>query len=217
MRYVAPPSQNRTWSVTPSGSQRESFAGLTRAANAAHCVKRASCVVMRIVRSVSGHVSLARYLPPPPLRSTRITRLHRYYERLRLPGPLRPLPRFPSLSEAARSRTPEPGSPWLPHTRYTSSTGSVIPGGLGVLAKTHAALLPAGCLETIGPLQRGHFGTRTFTAVDLPLFHLACFRAYASDALSPTHLQGSIPGLWLAVTRAGLSPARVARHCHAAT
>jgi len=132
---------------------------LRRAHTRSHCVKQASCVVMRRVRSVSGHVSLARYLPPPPLRSTRITGLHRYYERLRIPGPLRPLPRFSSLSETARLRTPEPGSPWLPHTRYTSSTGSAIPGGLGVLAKTHTALLPAGCLETIGPFQHGHFGT----------------------------------------------------------
>jgi hypothetical protein len=27
-RYVPPPSQNRTWSVTPSGSQIEAFTGL---------------------------------------------------------------------------------------------------------------------------------------------------------------------------------------------
>jgi len=55
--------------------------GLSRA----HCVKRVSCVVMNIVRSVSGHVSLTRYLKPTPLDSIRITRLHRYYGRLRLP------------------------------------------------------------------------------------------------------------------------------------
>jgi hypothetical protein len=34
---------------------------------------------------LSGHVSLIRYLPPTPLCSTRITRLHRSYRRLRLP------------------------------------------------------------------------------------------------------------------------------------
>src|SRR4051812_15211332 len=40
-----------------------------------------------------------------------------------------------------------------------------------------------------------------------PLFHLACFRAYASSVLLPAHLQGSIPGLGLAVSRAGFPPA----------
>jgi len=37
--------------------------------------------------------------------------------------------------------------------------------------------------------------------------HLACFRAYASSVPLPPHLQGSIPGPWLAATQAGVPPA----------
>ena len=50
-------------------------------------VKQISRVVMDRVRSVSGHVSLIRYLAPAPLRSPRVTRVHRYYGCLRLPSP----------------------------------------------------------------------------------------------------------------------------------
>ena len=152
MRYVAPPSQNRTWSVTPSGSQRESFTTL-------NAVKWVNCVFMHIVRSVSGHVCSTHCLTPAPLRSLRITRVHHYYGYLRLPVTLHPAPRCLDLSRAAQFSAPVTAPPWLPHTRSTSSTGSVIPGGHDVLAKSHAALLPAGYLETIGPLQCGHFGT----------------------------------------------------------
>ena len=48
-------------------------------------VKQIIRVVMDRVRSVSGHVSLICYLAPAPLRSPRITGVHRYYGRLRLP------------------------------------------------------------------------------------------------------------------------------------
>ena len=102
---------------------------------------------MRRVRSVSGHVSLARRLPLPPLRSTRITRLHRYYERLRLPGPLRPLPRCLSLSEAARSRTPTPGSPWLLPAPRQARCGFSSRGRLHRLANSPGHLLPASVLK----------------------------------------------------------------------
>ncbi len=75
------PSQNRTWCVTPSGSQFESS---TEASSL--CVKRASLVVMVSIRSVSGHVSPTRSPKPAPLCSTRVTRLHRSYGCLRLPS-----------------------------------------------------------------------------------------------------------------------------------
>jgi hypothetical protein len=91
----------------------------------------------------------------------------------------------------------------------SSSIGSAIPGGHRLLATCAHGTFACWHLETIGPLQCGHFGTTTFRAIDLPPFHLACFRAYASNMLLPACLQGSIPGLWLAVTRAGLTPARV--------
>jgi len=76
---VPGPSQNRTWCVTPSGSQ---FGSSTETSL---CVKRASFVVMVFLRSVSGHVSLARYPKPAPLCSVRITGPHRSYGWLRLP------------------------------------------------------------------------------------------------------------------------------------
>jgi len=65
-------------------------------------------------------------------------------------------------------------------------------------------------LDTIGPFQSGHFGTLHLHGQHylLPLI-LACFRTYASSALLPVRLQGSIPGPWLAVTGAGFTPARI--------
>ena len=51
-------------------------------------------------------------------------------------------------------------------------------------------------------------GTITFTRGSSPPFHLACFHDYASIALLPTRLQALILSLWLAVTQAGISPAR---------
>jgi hypothetical protein len=63
-------------------------------------------------------------------------------------------------------------------------------------------------LDTIGPFQCGHFGTLPLHGRHDPLpWLLACFRAYASSALLPVRLQGSIPSPWLAVTGAGFSPA----------
>jgi len=41
------------------------------------------------------------------------------------------------------------------------------------------------------------------------LSRLACFRAYGSSTQLPRCLQGSIPGPWLAHTRAGIPPARI--------
>jgi len=63
--------------------------------------------------------------------------------------------------------------------------------------------------EAIGPLPLWPFRDFDLHGSTRPPFHLACFRAYASSAPSPVHLQGSITGLWLTVTRAGLSPARM--------
>ena len=164
---------------------------------------------MHIVRSVSGHVCSTHCLTPAPLRSLRVTGVHRYYGRLRLPVTFHPTPRCLDLLWAAHSSAPATGSPRLPHTRPSSSIGSTIPGGHRLLACYAHDAVACWRLETIGPFPRGHFGTTTFTATYPSPFHLACFRAYASSKLLPTHLQGSIPGLWLAVTRAGIPPARV--------
>lgn len=51
--------------------------------------------------------------------------------------------------------------------------------------------------------------TEYYAELTCYLLRLACFRAYASSTQLPTCLQGSIPGPWLAVTRAGIPPARI--------
>ena len=92
----------------------------------------------------------------------------------------------------------------------SGSIRPVIPGGRIRLAVSAGCVVACWHLETIGHLLRGHFGTQHLHGRLYPLpLHLACFRAYASSALLPACLQGSIPGLWLAVTRTGLTPARL--------
>ena len=141
---------------------------------------------MHRVRSVSGHVSLARCLPLPPLRSTRITRLLRYYERLRLPGPLRPLPRCLSLSEAARSRTPTPGSPWLLLAPRQARCGFSSRGRLHRLANSPGHLLPASILKLSAFPNAVISGLSTFT-VGFTRYHCA------SLTFVPTH---QVPHYW---------------------
>jgi hypothetical protein len=86
---------------------------------------------MRRVRSVSGHVSPVRYPKPVPLRSRRITSVHRYYGHLRLPIATA---LFLAVQACRRVRLFFPGADaWvslvtvqlLCQTRY----GSKIPGG----------------------------------------------------------------------------------------
>ena len=94
-----------------------------------------------------------------------------------------------SLSDS--NRPYDPG--WIPLTRHDVS---------GIVACWR--------LETIGPFQSGLFGTLHLHGRHYPLpLLLACFRTYASSSLLPAYLQGSIPGLWLAVTGAGFTPARI--------
>ena len=70
-------------------------------------------------------------------------------------------------------------------------------------------LLLAGVLKP-SALFNGYFGTYHLHGRHYPLpLLLACFRAYASSNLLPSYLQGSIPGLWLAVTGTGFPPARI--------
>src|SRR6266404_3228773 len=63
-------------------------------------------------------------------------------------------------------------------------------------------------MKTIDPFQHGIFRDYFLHGDTRPLFHLACFHAYASSVVLPLRLQGLIPGLWLAATRAGFPPAR---------
>ncbi len=124
---------------------------------------------------------------------------------------LRPLPRCLGLSEGAHSRvrrlTDLPGyhafSMW-------GSTRPQIPGCPLTLALARQRLLPAGCENPSARSNDAVFGTPRLQGQHhlLPL-HLASFRTYASSALLPGRLQGSIPGLWLSVTWVGLSPTRI--------
>jgi hypothetical protein len=86
----------------------------------------------------------------------------------------------------------------------------MIPGGYHWLAFYVSGIVACWRLETIGPFQSGHFETQHLHGrlYPLPLL-LACFRAYASSHLLLYDLQGSILGMWLAVTKAGLSSARI--------
>ncbi|WP_275096466.1 hypothetical protein [Sedimenticola hydrogenitrophicus] len=91
-------------------------------------------------------------------------------------------------AERSRLRTGEypPDSPYRP-------VGCCLPEGQ---TRRHSPFDFFGALRLQGRLN------------PLPL-HLACFRTYASTVPLPLRLQGSIPGTWLALTRAGVSPARM--------
>ena len=84
------------------------------------------------------------------------------------------------------------------------------PGWIPLTRHDVRGIVACWCLKTIGPFQNGLFGTLHLHGrlYPLPLL-LACFRTYASSNLLPAYLQGSIPGLWLAVTGAGFTPARI--------
>ena len=84
------------------------------------------------------------------------------------------------------------------------------PGWIPLTRHDVRGIVACWCLKTIGPFQSGLFGTLHLHGrlYPLPLL-LACFRTYASSNLLPAYLQGSIPGLWLAVTGAGFTPARI--------
>ena len=174
----------------------------------AHCAKRTSCVSMRRVRSVSGHVSPVRCLKPAPLGSRGITRVHRYYGRLRLPTNLLPSSLFRLVGECACAQAV--GSPGLLPILVVRLGAAFDPGWAWPACLGTGHTVACWRLETIGPFQRGHYGTQHLHGRRYPLpLLLACFRAYASSAPLPAHLQGSIPGPWLAVTGAGFPPVRI--------
>lgn len=174
----------------------------------AHCVKRTSCVSMRRVRSVSGHVSPVRCLKPAPLGSRRITGVHRYSGHLRLPTDLLPSSLFRLVGKCAYAHAV--GSPGLPPILVVRLGAALDPGWAWPACLCTGHAVACWRLETIGPFQHGHFGTPHLHGRHYPLpLLLACFRAYASSALLPAHLQGSIPGPWLAVTGTGFAPVRI--------
>jgi len=80
VRLTAHPSQNRTWCVTPSGSQ---FEFSPKVSHLLCQTDQSRC--HGLSRSVSGHVSLTCSPKPAPLCSVCITRPRRSYGYLRLP------------------------------------------------------------------------------------------------------------------------------------
>ena len=142
------------------------------------------------------------------LPSTRITRLHRYYSVIRLPqprlpsSPLRLVPAY-SLTEESR------GSPWLPSRHigwrepasdpgcpYNTRLSRVVGHGL------HRCRTPR--RDPTVTIFRGSIPSRPGHQ-PVPLV-LAALSVYASTRPSPSVLQNSIRGPWLAATPAG-SPA----------
>ena len=143
--------------------------------------------------------------------------LHQHYPASSLlwvsptPHRLWPRSRGLDLSEAAHQRAPMMGSPWLPRSRAVRLDPALRSRvGMPNLPKRAGHTVACWRLETIGPFPHGHFGTLHLHGRHYPFpLHLACFRAYASRSRLPVPLQGSIPGPGLAVTRAGVPPARL--------
>ena len=166
---------------------------------------------MNTVRSVSGHVSLIRYLRPHPFAPSALPGFIATMGASDFPTPHRlPFSLFRLVRELRLHTRAGVGiSTVTAHSPFKARLRPVIPGWLPRARRLARHVLPAGVLK---PSAR--YPTLTISGLrpsrqHWPPFHLACFCAYASSALLPVHLQGSIPGPWLTVTRAGFSPARL--------
>ena len=236
-RFVPGSSQNRTWSVTPSGSQPESFAveqgSESSALSTPH--QTASATVEGFPRTALGQ--------PRQLRETRecqchgesplgvgpcftltlsraaTTLLDPHYQASQLVwvAPTstqhRPRPRYYTCSRVPASSGPMRGyrsrTGWLPRVLNVRLDTASDPGEYPCRSpwRDTDCCLPAG-------QNRRHSPTKIFGAQHLqgrlhPLpLHLACFRTYASTRLLPAAPQGSILGSRLTITQAGLAPAR---------
>lgn len=135
---------------------------------------------MHKLRSVSGHVSPVRSLKPAPLRSRSITRVRRYYGRLRLPVPVLPSSLFRLVGQCAipcaRYGISWVTAPSLCQARH----GLRSRGGMAHLPLTRAMLLPAGVLIPSAIPNAVISGLKTFT-VGFTRYHCT------SPALVPTH------------------------------
>ena len=178
-RYVPPPSQNRTWSATPSGSQRKASAAGTelllrppRETDQSRChgqspLSVGPCITDPLSRA--GAPSL-----PPRYRGSALLWTPP------TPEPRCPLPRWLGLSEGARCLAPEPGSPWLPPVPRQARCGFTSRGRRRNLAITPAPLLPASVLKLSAFPNAVISGLSTFTA-GFTRYHCA------SLAFAPTH------------------------------
>ena len=158
--------------------------------------QRTSCVSMRRVRSVSGHVSPVRCLKPAPLGSRRITRVHRDSGYLRLPTDLLPSSLFRLVGKCAGSAPPM-GSPGLLPILVVRLDAVFDPGWTWSARLDTDHVVACWRLETIGPFLCGHLmwrarpnshnsGLNTFT-VGFTRYHCS------SPAFVPTHQARGYP------------------------
>jgi hypothetical protein len=118
---------------------------------------------------------------------------------------------FTLVRRCALLPAPTIGSPWLPRTLVVRLDADSDPGVASRACQCARDAVACWSIETIG-----HFTNLAISGLEylqgqhhlFPL-HLASFCAYASSAPLPEHLQGSIPGPWLAVAWTGFAPARL--------
>jgi hypothetical protein len=107
--------------------------------------------------------------------------------------------------------TPTIGSPWLLRNLLVRLDTVSDPGVTPRARQDARDAVACWLTETIGLCTNASISGLNHLQGQHNLFplHLASFCAYASSAPLPGHLQGSIPGPWLAVTWAGFAPARL--------
>jgi hypothetical protein len=112
-----------------------------------------------------------------------------------------------------RALLPAPtiGSPWLPRTLVVRLDADSDPGVAPRACQFARDAVVCWPIETIDQFTNLTISGLEYLQGQHHLFplHLASFCAYASSTPLPEHLQGSIPGPWLAVTWAGFAPARL--------
>jgi hypothetical protein len=103
------------------------------------------------------------------------------------------------------------GSPWLPRNLLVRLDADSDPGVASRACQCARDAVACWPIETIDQFTNLTISGLEYLQGQHHLFplHLASFCAYASSTPLPEHLQGSIPGPWLAVTWAGFAPARL--------
>ena len=195
------PSQNRTWCVTPSGSQSGAFTHVMRVkqANRGVMISSAQCRHMFPSPVIPNRYPLAPSALPDFTATMDTSDFHQ------------PIP-SPSLFTLVRKLLFPKANWWI--SRVTVKTYCEARRGLRLrvgdcaLTISRTSLLPAGPLIPSARSNDGLFGAQYLHGQHhlLPL-HLASFPVYASTAMLPRQLQDWIPSPWLVVTRAGFAPA----------
>ncbi len=118
---------------------------------------------------------------------------------------------FRLVRRCALLPAPTIGSPWLPRTLVVRLDAVFDPGVAPRACQCARDAVACWSGETIGQHTNASISGLNYLQGQHYLFplHLASFCAYASSTPLPEHLQGSIPGPWLAVTWAGFAPARL--------